>query len=197
MRQTCPDCLRPISHCYCDSITMVNNHWPVIILQHKQEENHAIGTARIAALSLTNCRLYRQSEQVFTPGLINEKNALLVYPGEQAIPLEDFVTKELHPLVFIDASWRKSRRMLHEFPFLASLPRVSFAPPQASRYTLRKAPRENYLSTVEAIVHVLSLLEKDQRKYKPLLQTMDSLIQSQIDSMGMAVFRRNYQKKAD
>ena len=50
----CPRCLKPMSLSVCDSITPVANHVSVLILQHPQEQDKILGTARLAAVSLTN-----------------------------------------------------------------------------------------------------------------------------------------------
>ena len=54
-RSLCTRCSHPTTTCYCHTLRSVTNDWPVLILQHPNEAKHALGTARIAALSLTTC----------------------------------------------------------------------------------------------------------------------------------------------
>lgn len=171
----------------------MQNQWPVHILQHPNEARHAIGTARIAELSLSDCRIETGShvDESASAALV-ERQALLVYPSEDATPLTDFVASAPVPLVFLDASWKKSRRMLYESPQLQQLQSVSLTGIPPSRYLIRKEPGPGYVSTLEAIVFALSLLEDDASKYQSLLATMDYMIQRQIDYMGKAVFEKNY-----
>jgi DTW domain-containing protein YfiP len=84
--------------------------------------------------------------------------------------------------------------MLMESPELQTLPTVGLQPDQASRYRIRKSKFEASLSTVEAIAHCLAFLEQDEKKYLPLLHTMDWMIEKQISLMGAEVFERNYRK---
>jgi len=193
-RASCQQCLRPKSVCYCHTVMKVSNHWPVSILQHPQESKHAIGTARIAELSLSHCQL-EVGERLDTGRTVLElPQTVLIYPGDDAAELDSLVGSSPKTLLFLDASWRKSHRMLMESPELQSLPKISLRPDQVSRYRIRKSSTTDSLSTLEAIVFALSVLERDSDKYLPLLQTMDWMIEKQIECMGEAVFNKNYLK---
>lgn len=183
-RKRCERCNRPVQLCYCALITPVENTWPVHILQHPLESRHALGTARIASLGLANCTLTQDSPH--TDG------AVLIYPGKDALPLSALAGQSPRPLVFIDATWRKSRRMLLESPELAALPRYALDAPAPSRYRIRKEPAPDAQSTLEAIVLTLGLLEGAEDRYHPLLSVMDTLIEQQIKRMGQETFSRNY-----
>ncbi len=96
------------------------------------------------------------------------------------------------PLLLLDASWRKSRRLLLSSPWLQSLPAISVDLQVPSRYRIRREPAANYCSSLEAVCAVLAQLERNQQKYQPLLATMDHMIDLQIAQMGVATFQRNY-----
>src|SRR3954453_9129474 len=53
----CPDCHKPLPLCICDSITPIENRISVLILQHPQEQDRALGTARLLALHFKNAVL--------------------------------------------------------------------------------------------------------------------------------------------
>lgn len=76
-RAQCPRCLRPQTHCLCALIPQLDSRTRVLLLQHPSEVNHALNTARLAALGLTNAEL--RVGEVFE-GL----DALLNPPGYQA-----------------------------------------------------------------------------------------------------------------
>lgn len=166
--------------------------WPVKILQHPHEAKHALGTARIAALCLQTCELAIATEQASETFIGAEENPVLVYPGPDSLPLDTLQGSPARPLLFLDATWRKSRRMLLESPALAQLPRYSLPNPPISRYRIRREPMPEALSTLEAIVHSLALLEGDLEKFEPLLRIMDALVDEQIAQMGQEVYERNY-----
>ena len=199
-RSICTQCKRPLKVCYCHTIQHINNRWPIHILQHPAESKHAIGTARIASLSLKQCQLQvgeNFDDEALESVISEEVNAevgqpLLVYPGEHSQDLAELDPLQPQPLIFIDASWRKSRRMLLESPALMQLPKVSFQPETVSRYRIRKEPDEYALSTLEAIVYALSVLEGNADTYQPLLDSMDWMIEKQIELMGRGVFEKNY-----
>lgn len=198
----CPACRRPADYCYCSRITVVNNQIPVFILQDKRESRHAIGTARIAALSLTHAEIAEidldrpqnhkdMLASAFSRPLVSP---LLLYPGgqEPRIAVTGFDNTPPQLLV-IDADWKRSRRMLHVFPELAALPRISLSNLPVSRYRIRKEPAPNAVSTLEAIVATLQHLEPE-RDFTPLLATMDWVIDQQIARMGQGVYEANYIK---
>src|SRR6478736_607310 len=50
----CPHCGKPLPLCICDSVTPIENKVSLLILQHPQEQDRALGTARLAALHFEN-----------------------------------------------------------------------------------------------------------------------------------------------
>lgn len=199
-RLACSQCLRPFSVCYCAQIRRQFNNWPVRIIQDVREAKHAIGTARIAALSLSNCSLTPvDPEQPSTDpnAELHPGNPVLIYPGADAQPLAALRGLSERPLIFIDASWRRSRRILHTMPWLQQLPAYALSPETVSRYRIRKQPQASALSTLEAIVSCLQQLEPDPDRFDSLLTTMDWMIEQQISRMGTETWLSNYQQKED
>lgn len=177
----------------------MENRYPIHIIQHRTEAGHALGTARIAELGLTRCDLSLYQPTALPPA--TNGSLLLVYPGDDSLPLTrqsiasacntNDVDSADFTLLFLDASWRKSRRMLHESPELARLPRFHLLP-APSRYRIRREPHERAVSTLEAIVHALETLEAAPGRYDPLRKVMDDLIDEQIGHMGQEKYQRNY-----
>ncbi|WP_339547290.1 tRNA-uridine aminocarboxypropyltransferase [Pseudomonas sp. RA_35y_Pfl2_P32] len=193
-RSQCPRCLRPDSHCLCPLIPSLDSRTRVLLLQHPSEVNHALNTARLAALGLNNAQLVVGEVFEDLPGLLHQPGyqACLLFPGEGAPTLQAY-TPAGQPLLLVvpDGTWRKARKMLHLNPLLAALPRVTLAECGVSRYRLRKAPGPGALSTVEAIVQALQVLEAPT-SFEPLLKPFDALIEGQIAAMGEAVYQRNH-----
>jgi len=166
----------------------------VLLLQHPNEVNHALNTARLAALGLNNAQLVVGEVFDDLPTLLNPPGyqARLLFPADDAHPLQASAPGA-QPLLLVvpDGTWRKARKLLHLNPVLAALPRVTLAEAAASRYRLRKAPGPGALSTVEAIVQALQVLEAPV-SFEPLLKPFDALIEGQIAAMGEEVFRRNH-----
>lgn len=194
-RTDCHICYRSADACLCAEITCVDNQWPVVVVQHRQEVRHALGTAIIAKLGLTDNRFIMADDQGFDiPAELSSQFSppALIYPGEAARNIEELIDTPPRPLLFLDASWRKSRRLLLGSPWLQSLPRYSFANSTPSRYRIRREPSPGQLSTLEAIVQVLGVLEQRPSHYAGLLATMDAMIDRQISRMGLDTYARNY-----
>ncbi|MEX3776113.1 tRNA-uridine aminocarboxypropyltransferase [Pseudomonas sp. MYb118] len=196
-RIQCPRCLRPQTHCLCALIPSLDSRTRVLLLQHPSEVNHALNTARLAALGLNNAELVVGEVFEDLPRLLNVPGyqARLLFPGDDAQPMQAYQTgDEPWLLVVPDGTWRKARKMLHLNPLLAALPRVTLAAGAVSRYRLRKAPGPGALSTVEAIVQALQVLEAPG-DFAPLLRPFEALIEGQIAAMGEEVFQRNHEAK--
>ncbi len=196
-RIQCPRCLRPQSHCLCPLIPSLDSRTRVLLLQHPSEVNHALNTARLAALGLKNAELIVGEVFEELPALLNQPGyrARLLFPGDDAQPMQACAATD-DPLLLVvpDGTWRKARKMLHLNPLLAALPRVMLAEGGVSRYRLRKAPGPGALSTVEAIVQALETLEAPAT-FALLLKPFEALIEGQIAAMGEEVYQRNHGPK--
>ena len=196
-RIQCPRCLRPQSHCLCPLIPNLDSRTRVLLLQHPSEVNHALNTARLAALGLNNAELIVGEVFEDLPVLLNRPGytARLLFPGEAAQPMKAYGSSDESMLLVVpDGTWRKARKMLHLNPLLAALPRVTLAEGGVSRYRLRKAPGPGALSTVEAIAQALETLEAPT-SFAPLLKPFEALIEGQIAAMGEEVYQRNHSEK--
>lgn len=198
-RAQCSRCMRPQTHCLCALIPQLDSRTRVLLLQHPSEVSHALNTARLAALGLTHAQL--RVGEVFDDldQLINQPGyqARLLFPGEdaQVLTAYELADKSLPLLLVVpDGTWRKVRKLLHLNPVLAQLPRVTLPQGAVSRYRLRKAPGPGALSTLEAIVQALEILEAPT-SFAPLLRPFEALIEGQIEAMGAETYKRNHGDK--
>ncbi|WEX14214.1 DTW domain-containing protein [Pseudomonas sp. G11] len=193
-RPQCSRCHRPAAHCLCALIPRLDSRTRVLLLQHPSEVNHALNTARLAALGLNNAQLVVGEVFDDLPTLLSPPGyqARLLFPADDAQLLQAYAPDD-QPLLLVvpDGTWRKARKLLHLNPLLAALPRVTLVEGAVSRYRLRKAPGPGALSTVEAIVQALEVLEAPV-SFEPLLKPFDALIEGQIAAMGEEVFQKNH-----
>ena len=194
-RPQCPRCQRPETHCLCPLIPYLASRTRVLLLQHPSEVNHALNTARLAALGLANAEL-RVGERFtdLAETLADSRfRACLLFPGETARPVGEMGAADPRPLLLVvpDGTWRKARKLLYLNPELEALPRVTLPEGLTSCYRLRKAPMAGALSTLEAIVAALDILEAPNR-FDELLRPFEALIQGQIEAMGEETFRKNH-----
>lgn len=194
-RPACARCQRPVPLCLCALIPRLHSSTRVLLLQHPSERRHPLNTARLAALGLVNARLEIGEEFPELALWLEGQEARLLFPGPGAIRLDrrPAVTASDLPqlLVVPDGTWRKARRLLHANPALAALPRVTLPPGPPSRYRVRKAPAADAVSTIEAVVAALNILDAPAR-FEALLAPFEALIEGQIAAMGAETFARNH-----
>ena len=194
-RPRCERCQRPLDHCLCALIPSLDSRTRVVLLQHPSESSHALNTARLAALGLVNAEL-RVGEVFEDLGeLLNRPGyrPVLLFPGEVAQVLTAYGDVDNTALLLIvpDGTWRKARKLLYLNPLLDALPKVTLAQVTPSRYRLRKAPEPGALSTLEAVVQALNVLEQPAC-FDALLRPFEALIEGQIRAMGVETFERNH-----
>ena len=88
-RIQCQRCLRPKTHCLCPLIPSLDSRTRILLLQHPSEVNHALNTARLAALGLNNAELIVGEVFEDLPTLLSRPGyrARLLFPGEEAQPM--------------------------------------------------------------------------------------------------------------
>lgn len=178
-RVVCGRCERPQVDCLCRWITPVRNEVAVLVLQHPLEARQAKGSARLLRLSLTGPCEVRVGD-TFGPEVLAppDRVPLLLYPAEPGAPAPALLpaAPQQRLLVVLDATWRKSRRMLHEQPWLRALPRFALDTPPPSRYAIRKAESAEQRSTLEATCLALQRLEAAPGRYDTLLRAFDGFV---------------------
>ncbi|CAN5156993.1 tRNA-uridine aminocarboxypropyltransferase [soil metagenome] len=183
-RPICATCRRPEVVCYCRFVTKIEARTRVVILQHPRERDVPINTARIASLCLPSSELHVGTtfadESLFRRG---DRPVGLLYPSDHdsdAIDIEKFPPKEPITLVVVDGTWSQARKLVRTNPVLSALPRYAFRPDAPSNYRIRKEPQEDYVSTIEALVHVLGVLEGDRARFLPMLEPFRAMVDSQL-----------------
>lgn len=183
-RAACTRCLRPQAACLCALARPTPHHTEVLVLQHPQEQRQAKNSVALLRLSLAHCEVLvgerfapgELAAQLWRPG----RETRLLYPDVPAAPAP------LAPaptggapvrLVVLDATWRKSLRMLIEHPALAALPRVSLDAPAPTRYcAIRAARRADQVSTLEATAQALEILDGPSFDAGPLLDAFGRFV---------------------
>jgi DTW domain-containing protein YfiP len=196
-RKTCPNCQRPLSVCYCSALVQVANTVKVLIIQHPLEQKHPFNTGRMAHLCLSNSELI-VAEKLSTTKLasiLNTPSALL-YPSLPWLPdtseikpqtKESEVHSNIQQLIVIDATWNKSKKILHLHPALQKLPRLHLKGNLSSNYQIRKTTVANGLSTLESIVKALSTMEpkrEGEGGFEAMLQPFEMMIDLQSKNRG-------------
>ena len=182
-RATCPHCLRPQVTCLCALARPTDHRTEVLVLQHPQEQRHAKNSVALLRLSLAHCEVVVGER--FAPETLHAllhrpgRDTRLLYPDVPAsrAPATPAATGDPLRLVVIDATWRKSLRMLLEHPALAALPRLALKTPAPTRYrAIRASRRPDQISTLEATVQALAMLEGPGFDPGPILEAFSNFV---------------------
>jgi DTW domain-containing protein YfiP len=186
----CPRCLKPKALCVCSEMSPVRNRTAVLILQHPQEQDRTLGTARLATLQLENAVL---KIGLSWPSLAaalgrpaDPKRWAVVYLGSAApaelaperevqvldrkgnlVPDQDAALRNIEGIVLLDGSWSQAKTLWWRNPWVLKARRIVLNPSRPSRYGLiRREPRRDSLSTLEAAGLALARIEE-----KPEIET--------------------------
>jgi len=203
----CEHCQKSTAICVCDLIApgSLSPKTRVLVLQHPQEPDKELGSARIAHLALKGSVLktglsWRNLSAALGEEVSSQRWGVL-YLGTQkssagvakpeskeggepcAQPTDKEVlvlnprgeargTTELDGIVVLDGNWRQAKALWWRNAWLLKLNRIVLAPKQVSLYgALRREPRLESVSTLEAIALTLGVLE-------PTMNIRDALLSS-------------------
>lgn len=141
-------------------------------MQHPKEKQHAKGSVPLLSRSLQHCQIWVDEvfEQLEHRLEFEQFNNLLLYPETGPSPVESSaLNTKPRRLVLIDATWRKSFKMLQLNPILKTLPRISPKFEKQPAYLARKAAKPNQYSSLEACCSALLELDGQQTDYDKLL----------------------------
>jgi DTW domain-containing protein len=184
-RAMCGRCRRPQIVCYCAALPTLETTTKIVILQHPRERDMPIGTARMASLCLPHAELHvglrwddhaRLAHALADPA----RPPILLYPGPGARD----ILREPPPgpvtLVVVDGTWSQAKTVVRDNPILHALPRYAFETPEPSHYRIRREPRAEYVSTIEALMHVLGALEGEPARFRALLDPLRAMVDAQL-----------------
>jgi tRNA-uridine aminocarboxypropyltransferase len=196
----CPRCGKPAVLCVCTGIEPLDNHVALLILQHPQEQDRELGTARLTILHLRRATLRiglswpslakalgRPAEPKRWAVLYLGSAARATLPADREIvaldrkgtPLADQQTAlgGIEGIVVLDGSWSQAKALWWRNPWVLKCRRIVLNPKARSRYgKLRREPRFEALSTLEAAAIVLSRLGAQPEIAAALTASFDSLL---------------------
>ncbi len=194
-RAMCGRCRRPTSVCYCAALPRIETTTRVVILQHPRERDMPIGTARMASLCLPRAELHvgiRWNESPALAAALADpgRPAILLYPGPGARDILRDPPAGPVTLVVVDGTWSQAKNVVRDNPILQALPRYAFASPEPSQYRIRREPCVEYVSTIEALMHVLGALESEPAKFRALLDPLNAMVDAQLACQAARPQRR-------
>src|SRR4051812_41156968 len=172
----CPDCGKPLPLCICDSITPIQkNKISLLILQHPQEQDRALGTARLTALHFDNAVLkiglsWPSLSKALGRPVADPSRWAILYLGSAKVseldteseivainrkgeiePHQRGILGDIQGVVLLDGTWSQAKALWWRNAWMLKCQRVILGPKRPSAYgKLRKEPRADGLSTIEA-----------------------------------------------
>jgi DTW domain-containing protein YfiP len=222
----CPHCGKPLPLCICDSITPIENRISLLILQHPQEQDRTLGTARLTALhfkdavvriglswpSLSKALgrpvsdpsrwavLYLGSAKV--ADLDTDREIVAINRKGELEPDQRGILGDIEGIVLLDGTWSQAKALWWRNAWMLKCQRIILGPERPSRYgQLRREPRRDGLSTIEAAAMLLSSLEKRPDIAKTLNDSFERMlaryrqVQNTIPELAPKPKKRDFRRR--
>ena len=178
----------------------IDNRLFILILQHPREKKEALATAAATRALLSRAELV---VGLSWPNLaralgrsVDPKRWAVLYLGSirpaafgeqrEVIALDDraepaqaqeAILRGLDGVVVLDGTWKEAKTLWWRNPWLLKLHRLVLNPPRKSRYgRIRREPRREALSTIEAVGLLMKHLDGGPEAEARLLGALDRLI---------------------
>ena len=197
----CPRCHKPLVLCVCDSVEPIENRTSLLILQHPQEQDKALGTARLTALHFQDAVLKiglswpslsrALGRRVHDPSrwavlylgsvkldALDTDRAIVAIDRKGAMETDQrAILADIEGVVLLDGTWSQAKALWWRNAWMLKCQRIILAPRQPSRYgKLRKEPRRDGLATIEAAAIMLAGLENRPDIETTLLASFERML---------------------
>ena len=195
----------------------VDNKTTILILQHPQEQDRVLGTARLVSETLANAKLvvglsWRNLAHALKEPEADAKDWGVLYLGSahamkekgalvaldrKGEPLADQAAARtgLKGIVALDGNWAQAKALWWRNAWLTKLRRFVVVPDGPSLYgDLRSEARPDAVSTLEAVALALVALEGDGAVREALLAPFRALL-AKARAAGIRDSKRDYRRR--
>jgi DTW domain-containing protein len=196
----CPHCGKPPALCICEEVTPVENRVAVLVLQHPQEQDRLLGTARVATRQLANSAfriglswpsLAKALGKDADPSqwavlhlgssrasdMPADREVVVLDRKGAPLPDQDRALADLRGVVLFDGTWSQAKTLWWRNPWVLKARRLVLNPKRRSLYgDLRREPRREGLSTIEAAAVALSAIEHRPEIGEALMGTFANML---------------------
>jgi DTW domain-containing protein YfiP len=146
----CPRCLKPAALCVCDEVVPFDNSVELLILQHPQEQDRLLGSARLAALHFKNATfkigLSWPSLSKILGREVDPKRWAILYLGSlkaealapgrdivvttgkgDALPDQDRALADIDGVILLDGTWSQAKAIWWRNAWMLKCRRVLLA----------------------------------------------------------------------
>jgi DTW domain-containing protein YfiP len=205
----CQRCHKLAVLCVCDSIKQIKIRTSLLLLQHPQEQDKALGTARLTALHFQDAVLkiglswpslsralgrpvhdpsrwavlYLGSVRVDRSN--TDRAIVAINRNSQVETDQRAALADIEGVVLLDGTWSQAKALWWRNPWMLKCQRVVLAPGWTSRYgKLRREPRRDGLATIEAAAIMLANLEGRPDIEMTLLASFDGMLTKYQEVQG-------------
>ncbi len=181
--EICKNCEKPLDLCVCEAIEEIDSRIAIVILRHPQEQDRVLGTAKIATLQLKNSMMKTGLSWSNLAKILGQpvdpKRWGILYLGsaENAATLpkapltvltkkggvmddQKEILSSLEGIILLDGNWQQAKALWWRNAWMLKCRRLVLQPPRVSLYgNLRKEPRKESVSTIEAAAYTIAALE--------------------------------------
>ncbi|WP_375774848.1 tRNA-uridine aminocarboxypropyltransferase [Bradyrhizobium sp. ma5] len=222
----CPHCGKPMPLCICDSVTPIKSRIRLLILVHPQEQDRALGTARLLARHFENAVvriglswpslakalgrpvpdpsrwavLYLGSAKV--EDLETDAEIVAINRKGELEPHQRGILADIEGIVLLDGTWSQAKALWWRNAWMLKCQRVILGPKGPSLYgKLRREPRRDGLSTIEAAAILLAGLEKRPDIATALTDSFERMlarfreVQAEMPELAPKPKKRDFRKR--
>lgn len=223
----CTRCGKALPLCICDSIEPVDSKIELLILQHPQEQDRALGTARVAAQHFENAQvrvgLSWPSLSKILGRTVDPARWAILYLGSAKVADYDTdldilaidrkgeaevnqkaLLRDIEGVILLDGTWSQAKALWWRNAWMLKCQRVILGPAAPSLYgKLRKEPRKDGLSTIEAAGMVLSALQKKPKIAETLNASFERMlaryreVQAEIPELAPKPKKRDWRRRGN
>ena len=197
----CPRCLKARALCICDQVAPIETRLSVLILQHPQEQDRALGTARITSQHFRNATLriglsWPSLAKALGRPVADPSRWAVLYLGSAKVedldtdaeivainrkgevePGQRGILADIKGIVLLDGTWSQAKALWWRNAWMLKCQRVILGPKRPSRYgKLRKEPRSDGLSTIESAAMLLAGIEKRPDIAETLIASFERML---------------------
>ena len=222
----CPHCGKPEPLCICDSVTPIESRIQLLILQHPQEQDRALGTARLTARHFENAVVriglsWPSLSKALGRPVADPSRWAVLYLGSAKVedldtdaeivainrkgelePSQRSILGRIEGIVLLDGTWSQAKALWWRNPWMLKCQRVILGPKRPSRYgQLRREPRRDGLSTIEAAAMLLAGIEKRPEIAVALIASFERMlarfrdVQAEMPELAPKPKKRDFRRR--
>jgi len=160
----CATCRMHQTLCLCSLVTRLPTRTRLALIVHHREADKPTNTGQLAARCLERSAVTVYGERdrpSVLPVFAEDEQPMLLFPGDDAVPIATLAASPRPVLVVPDGTWRQASKLRRHLPALAALPCVTLPDTGGTQYRLRAEHSAGGLATFEAIARALGILEGD------------------------------------